>query len=151
MKPSTQDVLQLLRDQDEVYDRLERCATRQRSFVSDADVVSLLSVLADREKLIRTLAQLGKLLDPVRSEWKVFRSDLSIVDREEAERLLDRAETRLKKIIQGDEQDARVLAGRKQAAASELRSTHTTGRALSAYQVQPTRAGRLDCVDEVST
>lgn len=151
MKPSTQQVLRILRDQDQVYDRLERCAKLQQSSVSDADVERLLSVLADREKLIHSLAKSGKLLDPVRREWKAFRDEFSPVDRQEAEALLDRAETRLQKLIRGDEQDARVLAGRKEAAADALRATHATGRALSAYQAQPVRTGRLDCVDETSS
>ena len=75
MKPSTQQVLRILRDQDQVYDRLERCAKLQQSSVSDADVERLLSVLADREKLIHSLAESGKLLDPVRREWKVCRDE----------------------------------------------------------------------------
>ena len=43
-------------------------------------------------------------------------------------------ENRLRRMIQRDEEDVRVLSARKQAVSQTLRAAHTTGRALTAYR-----------------
>ncbi len=57
----------------------------------------------------------------------------------EADRLLSIIQGRLKRVIDGDEQDARVLSARKQAVAGALRESHTIGEAMAAYHVRPER------------
>jgi hypothetical protein len=141
-------VLKLLREQAASYDRLEALSNRQRSLVSDDDVGPLLALLVDRQKISDQLTQIAARLAPVRCEWVAFRTSLTPVQRAEADRLLGDAGDRLRRIIEHDEQDARILSGRKQSACNALRTTHSTSQAISAYRVVSGRTGRLDCVDE---
>ena len=141
-------VLRLLREQAASYNRLEALCTRQRSLVSEDDVGPLLALLVDRQKISDRLTQIAARLAPVRCEWAAFRTSFTPVQRAEADQLLGDAGDRLRRIIEHDEQDARILSGRKQAVCDALRTTHSTSQAISAYRVASGRTGRLDCVDE---
>ncbi len=141
-------VLKLLREQAARYNQLETLSERQRSLISEDDVGPLLALLVDRQKLSERLAQIATLLAPVRREWATYRTRFAPGQRAEADRLLGDAGEGLRRIIERDEQDARVLSGRKQAVAGVLRTTHSTSQAISAYRTPAGRAGRLDCVNE---
>lgn len=141
-------VLDLLREQASLYAKLESLAARQRSLVTEDDVGPLLGLLADRQRLSEQLTRLSTRLAPVRGEWETCRRCLSPAQQAEADRLLSDAGGRLRRIIESDEQDARVLSGRKQAVATALQATHSTNQALRAYRAPTGRADRLDCVDE---
>ena len=141
-------VLDLLREQASLYAKLESMATRQRSLVTEDDVGPLLGLLADRQRLSDQLTKLSTRLTPVRREWETYRRCLSPTQQDEADRLLSDAGGRLRRIIESDEQDARVLSGRKQAVATALQATHSTSQALQAYRTPTGRSDRLDCVDE---
>jgi len=145
------NILELLRLQAALYAKLESFAARQRALVTGDDVSPLLALLADRQKLSGQMAELGEVLRPVRRDWQTFRETLGPADRAEAERLLEETEARLKRMIEGDEHDARLLSVRKEVIARTLRATHTTSQAVSAYQAPSERCCRLDCVDEVSS
>jgi len=140
------DVMRLLREQASLYARLEHFALRQRRLVRDEDSGPLLSLLADRQRLSAELTQVARRLAPVRAEWPTYREGLSESQRAEAEGLLRDASTSLRRVIEGDEQDARLLAIRKQTVSQELRATHAVGGAISAYGAKATAAGsrRLD-------
>lgn len=144
------DVLNLLREQGSLYQRLARLADRQHSMVSDENVGPLLVLLADRSKLSDKLTILGKQLAPIRKDWKRYHDGLEGQQRQEAEQLIQDAQQCLQQIMRSDEEDARVLSSRKQTIAHELRTSHTRGAALSAYQTPVVRARRLDCMDEIS-
>jgi len=144
-------ILELLRLQAALYAKLESFATRQRTLVTGDDVSPLLALLADRQRLSEQMAKLGEVLKPVRRDWQAVRETLAPADRAEAERLLEETEAHLKRMIEGDEHDARVLSVRKEAIARTLRATHTTSQAVSAYQSPSERCGRLDCIDEASS
>ena len=141
-------VLDLLREQASLYAKLESMAGRQRSLVTEDDVGPLLGLLADRQRLSAQLTKLSTRLAPVRREWETCRRCLSPAQQAEADRLLSDAGGRLRRIIESDEQDARVLSGRKQAVATALQATHSTSQALQAYRAPTGRSDRLDCVAE---
>lgn len=145
---SADGVLDLLREQASLYAKLESLAARQRLLVTEEDVGPLLGLLADRQRLSEKLTRLSTRLAPVRREWEACRRCLSPAQRDEADRLLGDAGGRLRRIIESDEQDARVLSGRKQAVATALQATHSTNQALRAYRAPTGRVDRLDCVDE---
>ncbi|MGD2107902.1 MAG: flagellar export chaperone FlgN [Phycisphaerae bacterium] len=143
-------IVKLLRVQASLYAKLESVATRQRTLVTEDDIGPLLSLLADRRKLSEKMAELGQTLQPIRANWPAFRETLAPDDRDEAERLLAETKERLKRMIEADEHDARVLSVRKQAVARTLRATHTTSQAVSAYRSSAGRPVRFDCVNEDS-
>ncbi len=145
---SATHVLTLFREQASLYERLESLAARQRGLVLGEDTGPLLAVLAERAKLSQQLAAVGSRLAPIRKDWASYRERLSSEQRAEAERLLHEAGVRLRRVIESDEQDARVLAGRKHAVAESLSKTHLTSRAIRAYRVADGGTKRLDCVTQ---
>ena len=129
---SAADVLALLSEQASLYKRLDSFAARQRGLVLGEDTGPLV----------------GSRLAPIRKDWTSYRERLSSEQRAEAERLLHEAGVRLQRVIESDEQDARVLSGRKQAVADSLSKTHVTSRAIHAYRVADGGTKRLDCVTQ---
>ncbi len=143
-----EEVLLLLKEQASLYVKLESLSVRQRLLVTGDDVNPLLTLLADRQRLSERLVRIATRLASVRREWSTYRERLTPPQRAEAERLLSEGGRRLQRVIECDEQDARVLSGRKEAAASDLRTTHSTSRAISAYREPIGYSARLDCVDD---
>ena len=145
-----EDVLALLREQDVLYRRLDACAARQRDLISLEDTRPLLTLLAERQKLAADLTSISARFEPVRRDWDHHRAHLSPPQRDEADRLLQSIKTRLRVVIERDEEDARLLSARKQAAGQALRSSHSTGQALNAYRTQTYTADRPERLDEAS-
>ena len=142
------DGLTLLRAQATLYARLESLAARQRSLISREDAGPLLALLADRQRLSTELIDVAARLEPVRRDWRAYRQRLDPVQQKEADQLVAEVEDRLRRVIDGDERDARLLAARKQSVAQSLRSTHATSEAIGAYRAPVDRAARLDHWDE---
>lgn len=136
----------LLREQACLYARLEQFASRQRRLVREEDSGPLLLLLADRQRLSTELTRVARRLAPVRAGWSSYRDGLSDSQRVEAEELIQEASASLRRVIESDEEDARLLAIRRQTVSDELRVTRTAGSAMSAYAVRTTSAGapRLD-------
>ena len=141
-------MLALLQAQAALYKKLESLAARQRSLVTSEDVGPLLSLLADRQKLSEELARIGHRLAPIRREWSWHRQRFTAPQRDEAERMVGEIGDCLQRIMESDEQDARVLLGRKETVAKTLRTTHTTGQAILAYRAPVDGTVRLDCVND---
>jgi ElaB/YqjD/DUF883 family membrane-anchored ribosome-binding protein len=145
-----QEVLTLLREQIPLYTKLESHASRQRSLITGDDTSSLLSLLADRQRISADLARIASRLEPIRRDWGKYRKRLTPEQRDQAERLLTEIRERLARVIENDEQDARLLAARKQAVAETLRATHSTEQALSAYRTPAGKSDRFDHWDEAT-
>lgn len=147
---SAEDILALLRDQILLYAKLESYASRQRSLITGDDVSSLLSLLANRQRISADLACIASRLEPVRRRWATYRQAFTPRQREEADGLLSEIHEHLRRVIDSDEQDARLLAARKQATAEALRATHSTSQAISAYRTGSVGSDRLDRWDEAT-
>lgn len=143
-----EDVLNLLRRQRTLYTELESLASRQRALITGGDPNPLLVVLADRQKLSVQLTRLSHRLEPVRAAWERYRSQFDTVQRKEAESLLGEITNRLQRVIDRDEEDARLLSARKQGAAEALRASHSMSQAIAAYSSAGGSRGRLDRMDE---
>jgi len=149
--PATpEEILPLLREQIPLYTKLESCASRQRLLITGDDGNALLSLLANRQRISADLARVASRLEPVRREWARYRGKFTPAQRDEADCLLSEIHKRLKRVIENDEQDARLLAARKQATADALRVTHATGQAISAYRMPAGGSERLDRWDEAT-
>ena len=68
----------------------------------------------------------------------------------EAEGLLANIRSRLRVLIDRDDEDVRMLSARKQAVTSAMRSTHSTGQALCAYRDDGFGTARMTQLDEAS-
>lgn len=140
------DVLELLREQASLYARLEQFAASQRKLVRDEDPAPLLALLADRQRLSAELTGIANRLTAARESWNEFRQRLAPAQRKEADDLVRGASDSLRRVIESDEQDARLLAIRKQRVQHDLRETRTTSQAIAAYgsRAAGTDARRLD-------
>ena len=147
-RETPEEVLGLLRAQIPLYIKLESHALRQRSLITGDDSRSLLSLLADRQRISADLARLASRLKPVRRDWASYRQGFTPAQREEADRMLAEIHEHLQRVIETDEQDARLLAARKQAVADELRATHSASQAVSAYRTSSGGVERLDRWDD---
>lgn len=129
----SQDLLAALREQATLFSRLEKCASQQRTLISDENPTPLLAVLADRQRLSVRLTEVSKRLQPVRQSWAAYRERMAPADRTEADRLLCESQECLRRVLISDEEDARLLNAKKQIVAGEMRSTHFGGQAVNAY------------------
>ncbi len=130
------DVLALLRDQAALYARLESIAERQRTLVTREDTTPLLVLLADRQRLSKTLSDVGRQLAPIRRDWSAYRRRLDVAQRQEADRLVEEIANRLRRVIDSDERDARVLSARREMTSRALRTMHAGTPVRTAYMPQ---------------
>ncbi len=141
-------ILTLLKEQCSLYERLRAAASRQRVLITGGDPNSLLSLLADRQKLSAKLTDVARQLQPVRSAWENYRQRFTDPQAAEAERLLEAIRGHLRDVIESDEQDAKLLSARKQATGAALRMNHSAAQALSAYRAPANEPARLNHLDE---
>jgi len=127
-------VLELLREAASLYGRLESCAARQRALIAHDDMSPLLALLAERQRLSGELARVSSRLAPVRERWADYKRGLAPRVREEAEGLLEGIARHLRRAMELDEEDARLLSAKKQTVAHALRSTRSAQSAMSAYR-----------------
>ncbi len=140
--------LLFLREQAGLFSRLEGLAARQQALVAGEAIEPLMSVLADRQKVSVRLAEIASFLKPVRSAWKEFRTQFDATQRDEAETLVTNTEASLKRLIENDERDARILSARKQRVAEQLSGLNSSGGAVAAYQRKAQTVRRMDLVSE---
>ena len=145
-----ENILSLLHEQVDLYAELAVYADEQRSLITMEDTGPLLAVLAKRQELSARLGDVVQRLEPVRRNWVTHRTRFDSTQRLEAEGLLADTRSRLRELIDRDEEDVRMLSARKQAVASAMRSTHSTGQALSAYRDDGIGTARVTHLDEAS-
>ena len=140
-------VLGLLREQRSLYTELESLASKQRSLITGDDPTRLLELLAKRQLIASSLSKVAQRFEPMKRDWEAIRAGFDSNQRLEAEHLLDDIRVHLRRVIDGDEQDARLLSARKEATAGALRKSHSNQSALNAYQTPRQDAGTLNCLD----
>lgn len=124
---------ELLGKQIALYQRLERLSLAQRDCIEREDPRPLLSLLAERQRLTAALTDLGAQLAPHRLHWEAVKGLLPTADRVEVEARLRDVSDRLRRILDGDEADARLLASRRDATAGDLRGLDAAWRTHHAY------------------
>jgi hypothetical protein len=150
MVDGPEKVIEMLRAQSSLYRRLEDCAARQRRLIVEDDAAGLLDVLATRKRLTDLIAAIGRRLAPIRQSWPQWRDRLAAEARAEADRLVNDSSASLRRLIEGDEQDCRVLSVKKDATARMLTATSSGAKAISAYRTPQDQAGRLNEVHQES-
>lgn len=149
--PSTPEaILDLLSAQASLYDRLESYAVHQRALIQSDDPQPLIGVLAERQKLVVELADIAGRLSGVRKRWESCLESFDPDQRKQADELLSKAREHLKRVLAHDDEDARLLSAKKQAAIQEASEVQTTARAMEAYSAPVSTGGRLDRLSEVS-
>jgi hypothetical protein len=145
-----QEVLSLLREEAALYGKLEACALRQRSLVTRDDLSGLIALLADRQAVSADLTRIGLRLAPIKRNWRDHRERFSACERAEADELVADITDSLRRAMETDKEDVRLLQARKQSVARALCATHSTGAAISAYRAPSAGPSRIDHLDEGS-
>ncbi|UCE60346.1 MAG: flagellar export chaperone FlgN [Phycisphaerales bacterium] len=145
-----QEVLSLLREEAALYGKLESCASRQRSLMTREDLSALLALLEERKALSADLTRIGGRLAPIKRNWCEHRGMLTASERAEADKLVADITDSLRRAIETDAEDVRLLQARKQSVAQALCATHSKGTAISAYRVPSAALSRIDHLHEGS-
>lgn len=148
LRDSSEQVLEMLRDQQRLFAKLESVAEHQRTLITRHDAVSLLSVLADRQRISAKLGELSKRFEPVRARWGAHRDRFDHAQRDEARQLLADIKGRIGRVMEADEQDVKLLSVQKQVAATAIRSAHLRSAAMAVYRAPAASVGARSRVDE---
>lgn len=135
------DLLQLLEHQGVLYRRLATLAERQRAMVVADDPQPLLTVLAERQRLVEGLVGLNQKLAPYRRHWTRVYGVLDGSARQRVDELVNEANQTLSAILSRDGQDCATLNLRRQTAAVGLAALDAGHRASTAYASAGTRRG----------
>ena len=133
MSASGTELVKLLNEQRVHYRKLRLLTQRQRSLVLDDDPQALLSLLADRQRVVDDLTALNARLAPFRREWTRVFDGLDPHTRRDVKELLEESNELLASVMTSDRQDSEMLGARRQSAAAGMSATRLAGRASAAY------------------
>lgn len=141
-----EQLISLLSEQRELYQRLKDLSDRQRALISGDQPEALLGILNERQELVRGLTTLNSTLAPHRRQWESSFEQFAEPVRTRVRELLAAIDGLLSGIMKTDQQDGALLSARKQAVANEL-SGLSGGRAANAgyaSAARPAGAGSAD-------
>jgi hypothetical protein len=124
---------ELLGKQVDLYGRIERLSLAQRGCIEGEDTRPLLGLLSDRQRLTVALTDLNAELAPYRARWDQVKATLLDGERSEIERLFAQVRECLRRILDGDESDVRLLAAKRDSTAGRLRGLDAARQTLTAY------------------
>jgi hypothetical protein len=136
-----QQMIELLSQQRALYERLTKLSQSQRSLITGDRTEQLLSVLAERQRLVEAIQQLAERMRPLQSAWPKLCGDVEAGQVEHVDRLLADIRRLLGGLLEQDQNDADLLAARKQttaAAVAECRKGRRVDAAYAAQAYQPT-------------
>lgn len=130
---SQRELLTLLVEQRDLYQRLRDLSQRQRSLVSENRPESLLNILSDRQQLIQALAKINHRLSGYRSNWEDCYARLTPEAQRQASALLEQINLALAEILKADREDTEILSARRFAVSQELSQVGRQQAAGQAY------------------
>jgi hypothetical protein len=139
-------LLELLKLQNGLYQRLRTLADRQRVLITEEDVQPLLSLLAERQQVVDGLVDVNQQLAPFRADWTGRYQRLDETTRREVAGLLEEANSSLGTILQSDQQDSATLSAKRMDIGSRLTTAEVGSRASAAYatRMAPARMSITD-------
>jgi len=139
--PPGRAVMDLLGRQLGLFRQLEQLADAQHKAIEVDDTRPLMELLSRRAKLTSALTRLNAELAPYRRCWDDTRKTLVPEDRRTLDEMLEEAGTRLRRILDRDEADGRLLAAKKAGMVQSMDELDTARRTLSAYGDTAAAAG----------
>lgn len=127
------ELVSLLQRQCAIFAQLRELSERQRGLVVQDDPQPLLSLLADRQRLVDDLSRCNVRLAPFRRRWTDVLTSLAPAARAEIGNLLLESDRILGSILERDQQDATALGDRQRRAARALVQKVEIGRAVKGY------------------
>lgn len=133
-------VLELLRQQVDLYRKLSTLSQRQREYVQAGDAENLLGLLAARQKVIDELLTNNSRLAPYRQQWKQVYNALDAAAQTEVNQLVAQVESLLGTILSQDEEDRKKLEVSRNQVSGQLQHTGRSVQAMHAYRSAPRAA-----------
>ncbi len=128
-----QRVIDLLGRQLVLYRRIEQLADAQRKAIEVDDTRPLMRLLSQRQKLTTALTKLDAELTPYRERWDGIKEALPPAERRGLDEMVKEAGERLRRILDQDEADGRLLAAKKNHMTHSMSELETARRTLVAY------------------
>lgn len=126
-------LVELLQHQRTLFSRLRVLADRQRSLVTQDDPQPLLTLLAERQRLVDGLVGISARLAPFRNDWTAVYGGLDEPVRKQVSLLLEEANSALGTILETDTSDTATLTARKQHVAEQMATVDYGVKAGSVY------------------
>jgi hypothetical protein len=126
-------LMELLERQRLLYRRLRILTERQRTLVIQDDPQALLTLLADRQKLVDELLAVNAALAAYRQDWTNVYANLDEPSRRRVAEMLEEANTSLGAILQSDNRDSATLSARKQEIVDRMTAVDSGSRVGAAY------------------
>ncbi|MCE9592225.1 MAG: flagellar protein FlgN [Planctomycetes bacterium] len=127
-------LIALLEKQRALYDQLNAMGREQSQLIETAQTESLLSVLAQRQKLIDEVTTVNADLDPYRRRWSEIWADLNPADRRRVGDLVRAVESALATILKRDEEDRKALQSARAKVSEQIKAVSHAGAAVNAYR-----------------
>lgn len=141
---SAQHVVALLSEQRELYLQLSRLADQQRGMITGNEPERLLTILAERQRLIDRLTVTGRELKPYQANWRQLRDTLPGDQAKRIDALVAEVNSLLSAILKKDEADTALLSARKSEAGRALGTLHVGKRAGAAYAASGSTGSGMD-------
>lgn len=122
-----------LRRQVDLYRDLQRLARRQRELIVREEPQALLSLLAERQKVVDELTSLTRTMAPRLRGGGGDDIPLAAADRREAKELIETAAALLREVLAADRHDSGLLASRKAHTATEIAAVRSRKDVFRAY------------------
>jgi len=137
----------LLEEHRQLYQRLEALARRQTELIGADDTDGLLAVLAERQGVIDQLNHGHRRLEPARRDWERVSAEVPADEREHVRALLAEVTELAGRLAARDDEDRRRLEARRDQIADEMVSLSRSRRAVAAYGAPGGAAGRATFQD----
>jgi len=126
-------LIDLLDQQRSIYQQLFDLSACQSQLVSAGDAEPLLSLLAQRQRLIDDLTQLNNHIEPYKQNWPALWARLDGRTQAGIQSLIDQVQALLDQILARDEQDRLALSAQRDHTGSQLKQVRTGTAANRAY------------------
>jgi hypothetical protein len=127
----------LLQQQCLLYQQLRDLSARQGQHIKEGQTEPLLTVLAQRQRVLAELTAIADEMAPYRAHWPQVRAALSADQQQQVNAMVQEVEQQLAHIIQQDERDRTQLQNARNQVGSELTKLNKVSAAAAAYRPAP--------------
>ncbi len=147
LSPSLNSIYQQLVEQLEAHGALcgvlDAISQRQGQIVADGDASAILSVLAERERVIEDLTRCNARIEPLRRVWDAVSGTASAEQRDDIAGRIDALAGLIGAISERDAEDREALERRRDAVVAELHAMNAQRQAMGSYGKAEIPANRV--------
>jgi hypothetical protein len=127
------EYISLLDSQRALVGELDALSQRQSTLIDGEDMMPLLALLDERQRVIDRVMPASRMLDELRWRWRTVRAALPETRRDQVQRAEDSLLQLFTQVARRDERDQGRLKTRLDSTGSQLAGISTSRRAAGAY------------------